>query len=38
MHSPAQDGCRRPGWDDPARLTTAGKAERSAARWALGRG
>jgi hypothetical protein len=27
MGRPRQVGCKRPGWDDPARLTTAGKAE-----------
>jgi serine/threonine protein kinase len=27
MGRPTQDGCKRPGWDDPARLTKAGKAE-----------
>jgi len=27
MGRPRQDGCKRPGWDAPARLTTAGKAE-----------
>ena len=27
MGRPTQDGCKRPGWDDLARLTTAGKAE-----------
>jgi hypothetical protein len=27
MGRPRQDGCKRPGWDDPARLTKAGKAE-----------
>ena len=29
MGRPTQDGygCKRPGWDDPARLTTAGNAE-----------
>jgi hypothetical protein len=27
MHSPAQNGCGRPGWYDHARLTTTGKRE-----------
>ena len=27
MGKPAENGCERPGWDDPAWLTTAGKAE-----------
>jgi hypothetical protein len=27
MGRPRQDGCKRPGWDDPARLTTASSAE-----------
>ena len=27
MGRPTQDGCKRPGWDDPARLTAVGKAE-----------
>src|SRR5271167_4161526 len=27
MGRPTQNGCKRPGWDEPARLTTVGKAE-----------
>jgi len=27
MGRATQDGCKRPGWDEPARLTTVGKAE-----------
>jgi predicted Ser/Thr protein kinase len=33
MHRLTQDECKGPGWDDPARLTTAGKAEPPCSGW-----
>ena len=35
MGRPTQNGCKRPGWDDPARLTTVRKAEPLRGRLAL---
>ena len=36
MGRPTQDGCKRAGWDDPARQTSASKAK--PLRWRVGLG
>ncbi len=38
MHRPAQNGCKRPGWDDHARQTTTGKRKALCGEGAWGSG